>query len=271
MLEKTYKSSYNHHLSIMTEANRSMDRKINPTAIDVRAYIGDPENSRNVQYGRICGDGRYWPEESGGRLARFGADMGYVMGLLALNKSQELNLSPEEIVDAVITASTKDGGKFSLHTDTNGKCGHTYNATLPENEHKYGLNSQEMKKALDYATSLSQFQPDKVEMVTLEGQHKEKGVIFNTGKKKKINHRQDDQQWFVVSARRDNDYVQNVLFPQLLHLLPVLGEKNISAEEYLEILRQQTNATAEILAKGLPIYEVDMDSPIPVVMPAGVV
>jgi len=50
-------------------------------------------------------------------IARPGADLGYVLALLAVSHDRDLGLSPVDAVDAVYRAVTADGGTFFIHTD----------------------------------------------------------------------------------------------------------------------------------------------------------
>jgi len=235
-----------------------------PVHQDLVNHLAHPENIEPVQFGRVCGDGRQ--HETDGKLARFGADGGYVLGLLALNKTRNLGFTVKQIVDATVRASIVDGTKFSLHTDFHEGpepyaigCGHLAKASLPENEEKYGVNHEEVREAIIYIKELAQKDPEHVEIVKLEGDHQERGVIFNMGKKKKIVHKRDHIQWFMVDEERDKEYVNNVLFPRLCMQLPHLLEEGIDSEEFDKVLHKQTLATARILAHGLDINKVNAD------------
>src|SRR5262245_3763483 len=104
----------------MTERKiENMDNPNEPQLMTIHQaltqHIEQPENVEPARHGRICGDGRYL--ETNGMLSRFGADGGYVLGLLALNKERGLGFTVKEIVDATVRASIVDGAKFSIHTD----------------------------------------------------------------------------------------------------------------------------------------------------------
>ncbi len=224
----------------------------------------------------MCGDGRYEGKE--GKFARFGADGGFVLGLLSLNRTHGLGLTPEQVVDTVVDASE---GKFYAHTDehthNNGTphdhsigCGHLAKATLPENAEAYGVNPDDVKAAIKYKKRLAVEHPEKVVIAHVNGPHLEKAVIFNESLGKKISHRDGDKQYFMVDTNRDEEYTKE-LFERLQKALPQLGRNGISLENFKDILNQQTQATAKILAKGLPIFKVDVDGPTPHILPAGIV
>ncbi|MGE5042240.1 MAG: hypothetical protein ACM3IJ_05060 [Candidatus Levyibacteriota bacterium] len=237
------------------------------------AHVTDPENVRPVVEGRMCGDGRY--TESDGNFARFGADAGYVLGLLALNRSHDLGLTPVQIVNAVVKNSE---GKFSFHTDEKAEqkameteehhhigCGHLAKAALPEYASQYGVEPEDVKTAISYMRYFAAIHPEKVEMIVLRGEHAEKGVLINVGSKNKVEHgNRFADQWFVVNPGHDEDYAVG-LFDKMRKELPVLEEKEISPSEFMATLSKQTIRTAEILAAGLPVFEVDVDHPIPTV------
>ncbi|MBP7832937.1 MAG: hypothetical protein KA035_04170 [Candidatus Levybacteria bacterium] len=240
----------------------------------IEEFIANPNHITDAKPGRMCGDGRY--EGNDGKISRFGADGGFVLGLLGLNQKFGLGLTPEQAVDAVVSTSE---GKFYAHTDehthNNGNghehdigCGHLAKAALPENAQTYGVNPDEVKKAIAYKKKLAKEQPDKVEIVHLQGPHLEGAVIFNMGEQKAIAHRDGDEQYFMVDVERDAKYTTE-LFERLLLALPQLSVKKVSLEDFRSMLNQQTETTAGILAKGLPIFKVDVDGQTPHVMPAG--
>lgn len=240
----------------------------------IKRYIENRDHIADAKPGRMCGDGRY--EENEGKISRFGADGGFVLGLLGLNQKFGLRLTPEQAVDAVVATSE---GKFYAHTDehthNNGNghehdigCGHLAKATLPENAQAYGVNPDEVKRAIAYKKELAKKHPDKVEIVHLQGPHLEGAVIFNMGEAKTVAHRDGDEQYFMVDVERDAKYTAE-LFEKLKLAVPQLSEKQISVEDFRSILDQQTQATAGILAKGLPVFKVNADGETPHVIPAG--
>lgn len=240
----------------------------------ISEYVGNPDHIAEAKPGRMCGDGRY--EGNDGKISRFGADGGFVLGLLGLNQKLGLGLTPEQTVDAVVSTSE---GKFYAHTDehthNNGNghehdigCGHLAKATLPENAQAYGVNPDEVKKAIAYKKKLASEHPDKVEIVHLQGPHLESAVIFNMGETTAVAHRDGDEQYFMVDVERDAKYTAE-LFKRLQNTLPQLSEKHVTLEDFKSMLNQQTETTAGILAKGLPVFKVNVDGQAPHVMPAG--
>lgn len=258
----------------MVEQTYGMSERNSLTA-EVMSYLQYPESIQDAMHGRMCGDGRY--TETRGMMSRFGADGGYVLGLLSLNRRHHFGMQPEEIVDIVVAASVKVGGKFYAHTDTHATepdaigCGHLARAALPENSGKYGVVPEDVRRAIVRIKELGEEAPEHVEIAVLEGAHMEKGVLLNVGKRKKIKHRKGDVQWFVVAAQRDKDYVTNILFPTLQEALPLLAEREITADDFNAILGHQTDVTAGILAKGLPIIEVNADHLQPQIKLLGIV
>lgn len=236
------------------------------------AHITNPENVVTAEDGRKCGDGRY--EEINGKLARFGADGGYVLALLSINRTKELGFTPMQIVDAVVDSTE---GMFSIHSDEAAEkialetddpskigCGHLAKAVLPENEQDYMVYAPDVAIANEYMKNLAILVPEKVEMVFLRGAHKERGVIINTGFEKKIRHGDGYNQWFVVGAAKDQEY-SNVLFERIMHRLPELREAEVTQKDFREVLDKQTAATGRLLAKGLPVFLVNLDTELPLV------
>ncbi len=243
----------------------------------VLSHVTNPENVGPITEGRMCGDGRY--EGLDGKFARFGADGGYVLGLLSLNKTLDLGLKPTQIVDAVVQASE---GKFTIHTDDHAEkdaheqqdatkigCGHLAKATLPENASNYLVDPADVKEVIAYMRQLAAINPDKVEIEELHGPHREKGVIFNVGETNKIRHGvKDNDQFFMVNVPHDAQYSEELL-QRLQQQNPAL--QNVTYEQFSGRLAQQTETTAKILAKGLPVFRVNVDRDFPLVESAGAI
>lgn len=275
-MKETLHNTSNYSSPDHSRVGNSLKEKMYNTLQEFKKFASDKDHIKDAQPGRMCGDGRY--EENDGKLARFGADGGFVLGLLSLNRTHGLGLTPEQCVDAIVDASD---GKFYAHTDEhthkNGDmhdhsigCGHLAKATLPENAEAYGVDPEDVKTAIAYKKSLAVEHPEKVEIVHVSGPHLEKAVIFNEGLGKKISHRDGDVQYFMVDTKRDEEYSEE-LFERLQKALPELSEKGVTLEDFKNILSKQTQATARILANGLPIFKVDADNPTPDILPAGIV
>jgi hypothetical protein len=240
---------------------RDMDRSMDAPRPSEQQALSEAQtfvrgNIVPAKIGRVCVDGRYptdGPET--GFLARAGGDFGYVMGLLALKNSGIVKVTAEQAVDIVYAFATKDGGKFYMHTDhhstndgTATGCGHIARALKPELAARYGLDTQDVQKALDYIRN-KDLHPD-VEEVELMEDHREKGTIVVLGNDKTINHKDNHDMYFVYDKDRDDNlqqkFVNEASFPGL------------QFEALNEALNKQTNTTLEELAPGKPVMIADL-------------
>src|SRR6185437_2632320 len=153
------------------------------------------KNTVKAREGRKCVDGRYPPDIAGGMLARAGGDCGYVMALMALNRKKKLGLTPEQCFNAVYKViSQKLHGAFCIHTDHHADpeqegennamhqtligCGHLSKAATQWSIRKpYDVVGKDVKKIIAYAKNLADID-EHVEMVNLEGEHAEQGVLL---------------------------------------------------------------------------------------------
>lgn len=219
----------------------------------------------------VCSDDRFGNTE--GRIARFGGSAGYVLGLLAINAHLQLGLTPETIVDSVVEASL---GEFYFHSDEMAEttdytigCKHIGAPMIPENALKYGVNPEDVIQAVSHMRYLAQEMPDKVRMGVAFGDHGAPAVIINTGDTK-LNHSDSGRKYYVLDVKREEAYL-GVFYQSLSERIPQLARKGFDLEQFKKILDAQRNVTAEILAKGLPIFRVNLDGRIPFVESAGVV
>lgn len=225
------------------------DYKQVKTQREIEMYLSSPDHITDARPGRMCGDGRY--NETQGKLARFGADGGYLLGLLKLNNDFDLRLTPEQA--AVATMKATDG-PFTLHTE----CGHLTLPTMPKYMDQYKLDPADVAGAIDFVKALGQKHPEKVKVVEVDGPHREQAVLINTGENKKIAHRDKDQQYFKIDATREDKYARG--FFRRLNGILNLTEQGATYEDFRKILDYQTNVTAGILAAGLPMYQVNADT-----------
>lgn len=211
------------------------------------------KNTIPAQSGSECVDGRYIES---GRVARPGGDFGFVMALLAANKQKGLGLSPEECFEKVYDAVIASNGNFYMHTDTHAKhaheeasigCSHIALAMNPQTSSGYGDVAEETKTAL--LTALEMAAAKKLEIINLEGDHKEEGVIIVNSETRTIKHRDAKHMFFVYDKKRDDLFIKQNLLPQLY--IPELTPK-----DFQDASQKQLQATLQNLALGLPIFEV---------------
>ena len=101
----------------------------------------------------------------------------------------------------------------------------------------------------------------------LDGSHRERGVLVVTGKRFSVNHwdTKKNEMYFVYDKARDEEYLQ-VLFDHFKDQFPKL-----TFSEFKEISDLQLDATLHNLAKGMAVFEVNLDSKDPVVQQIGTV
>ena len=222
--------------------------------------------------GFICVDGRYCDKEFAGMMARPGGNFRGIMVLLALR--EKLNLTVGRIIDRAVEAVEEMGIPFSIHTDDHHHstdladigCGHIALAENPEHAKEYRVNHTDVHNALVYLRIKLEGRKY-YHVQELDGSHKEQGVLVITGTKNTVNHwdTKRKEMYFVYDKARDEAYLQ-VLFDHFKDQFPKL-----TFSEFKEISDLQLNATLHNLAKGLPVFEVNLDSKEPEVQQVGTV
>ena len=238
------------------------DRVVPADVSGTTAYV--KANTVPAHEGRKCVDGRYPANTASGMLARAGGDCGYVMALLAINKKKKLGLTPEQCLNAVYKViCQKLHGAFCMHTDhhvdpeqdgLNDKmhqtligCGHLAKATKQLLREPYDVDNNDVKRIIAYAKNLSEVS-DHVEMVNLDGDHKEEGVLLIEGDKYTVNASDDTKQYFIYDKTRDDAFMKK--------LVDAMALPDVTFEDMLAESDAQLNATLHNLAKGLPLYKV---------------
>ncbi len=222
---------------------------------EVKSFV--LKNIVPAKKGTICVDGRYAPKYSG-MMARPGGNFREIMTLLALRK--KLKLTVGQVVDLAVSAVENMGVTFNMHTDSHADpkdltsigCGHIAKAENPETAAMYGVKASDVKQALIYLRIKLEGRKY-FNMVNLEGEHKEKGVLVITGSKKTVNHfnPRSKEMYFVFDQKRDEEFTK-----EFYKNLEING---VSFEEFKKISNDQLTATLRNLAKGLPIYEINAD------------
>lgn len=225
-------------------------------------------NKVKAKRGFICVDGRYSSDKYAGMMARPGGNFRGILVLLALRKKLG-SVTVGKLVDKVIEAVEELGISFNMHTDHHFHdstdldgigCGHIAKAEDPKTAKDYHVNPLDVHKALVYLRIKLEGRKY-FQMVQLEGSHNEAGVLVITGDKYTVNHwdKTKDEMYFVFDKKRDQEY-QEKLFEVFKRKFPKL-----SKEDFLKYSELQLNATLHHLAKGLPIYEINLDGKEPVV------
>ncbi|MBA3724777.1 MAG: hypothetical protein H0W89_07935 [Candidatus Levybacteria bacterium] len=249
------------------------DRIIPADVTGTTAYI--QKNTVLAQEGRKCVDGRYPPHTASGMLARAGGDCGYVMALLAINKKKNLGMTPEQCLNAVYKViCQKLHGSFCMHTDhhvdpeheeVNHKmhqnligCGHLAKASSQLIRERYDVHNEDVKKVIAYARNLSEISSD-VDMVNLDGEHKEQGVLLIESDTYTVNAMDAarESMYFIYDKTRDEAFMKK--------LVREMNVPEVTFEDMKEESDVQLQATLHNLAKGLPLYHVSFEGKKPAV------
>ena len=205
------------------------DVHIKPVDVDgTLAYV--QQNIVRAREGRKCVDGRYPPQTASGMLARAGGDCGYVMALMAINNKKKLGLTPEQCFNAVFKViSEKMHGAFCMHTDQISDpatesantaspqpligCGHLAKAaTQGPLRGKYDVTNDDVKKIIAYARNLAEIN-DNVEIVNLNGEHQEQGVLLVTSDSLTVNAMDPKlhAMYFIYDKTRDEAFMKKLV------------------------------------------------------------
>ena len=226
------------------------------------------ENIIPVNNGRIeCGDGRYTKEQADGAIRAFGGDFGMVMAFAGALKDEGTYLDADEIITRYLRAVKKVRGedtKLYHHTDTHNHatgeigCGHVAKASSPQHDGLYG--SLTYKDVRELYESFSK-NPNS-NLTVLEGEHKEKGVLFvhggpdDTDIHYTINSMdKNGNMYFVVDMDRINRFISQVVPLFSEGLLVAVEEKDVK-ENFLK----QMQATADLLAFDLDKFKITIDN-----------
>lgn len=243
---------------------------IKATSDDVVSFVTN--NRVKARKGFICVDGRYDSAKYAGMLARPGGNFRGIMVLLALRK--KLDLPVGRILDKVVDAVEQMGIPFAIHTDDHHHsrdladigCGHIALAENKEHAKEYGVDPVDVHNALVYLRIKLEGRKY-FQVQDLEGSHKERGVLVVTGKKYSVNHwdTKAQEMYFVYDKARDDEYLQTLFYHFKIQF------PKLSLEEFKKVSDLQLNATLHNLAKGLPIFEVNVDKKNPEVKQVGIV
>ncbi len=220
------------------------------------------------QWQARCVDGRYNGEAASAARSMPGGDAGMLMvGIAAIRDLKNESLLPRERVrvDKALKDLLKSHGvKFAMHTDDHHEddghnpacgCGHCNNAFADPSS--YGLGPRD---TLHIQTKLSELdEDDKAELTELEGQHDERAVIVvrgNWGVLSKAHVQGEERQAFVLQQ----DFQDAALdeFAQRLAVKFDLDEETVR-QKVREVAAKQLLETLGRIAKGVPIFEVEID------------
>lgn len=222
-----------------------------------------------AQRGRKCVDGRYLPTQASGMIARPGGDCGYVMALLAVSKRKALGLTPEHCFNVVYKIIKEHHDHFCMHTDHNTDpdsnthrgligCGHLAKAAAKNLCSKYDVTSQDITRLVNYARNIAEISAF-LEMINLDGEHTETGVLVINSKRYSVNSEDPElkKMYFIYDEERDNDFLKKLVNEMAI---PGVTFADMKKESDLQL-----QATLHNLAAGLPVYSVRFEGEKPIV------
>jgi len=252
-------------LPLMRSAQKRMETQI-PTDEEIELTVQYVQkNTVAAKEGRKCVDGRYPPNTARGMLARAGGDCGYVMALMAISAKKKLQMTPEQCFNAVYkVVSQKLHGAFCIHTDHHADpdyegthnmhqtligCGHLSQAASWRFNQPYDVQSGDVKKIIAYARNLADID-DNVEMINLDGEHAERGVLIIDDMEHTVNAFDPKlhTMYFIYDRKRDEAFMKK--------LVKAMDLPGVTFEDIKKESDIQLQATLHNIAKGLPIYTV---------------
>lgn len=219
-----------------------------PTEHSIEIQIADiktfsQENRVAVLKRRGCVDGRYKPDQEVGKIALPGADFNIVEALLHFRAVGKIHITPEEIADRIYWAARRIDGTFSMHTH----CGHIDRALIPGNQAFYRALPEEVERAYKFLNESGRG----VNLVPLEGEHKEEAVLALVGTTHTVKSQDNKNMFFVYNKVLADQYIDQVIANA--------GIIGISQTEARIASNRQMDATLRLLAAGLNIFLVNVD------------
>lgn len=201
----------------------------------------------------ICGDGRFTADESEGFIRMFGGDEGALMAIKGALNRAEINIDTKELVAKYLQAIKEIRGqdaKIGTHTDEKhakeGRvgCGHMARAMSIHGLHEF-LSMEEAAQIHQAVLSTEH------EEVVLQGEHQEQNVLRVHGTEWSVNSSDEHSMNFVVDIDRATQFLETIV--------PMLGIYGLQTQDVLHQFESQMDKTAQQLAAGKNIYDVDFD------------
>ncbi len=239
--------------------NKKRERCVDPRPLD---EISTEENALSI----LNQHRDRMPREFQNSVAIPGGFFAYPMVLIGAG----LGLTPHEAVDLSIKWHEKEGIQISYHTDNQGHgfgCGYVRLASQWENEKLYGVNSDDVKKILDYTEEKVNSGKIEVEEPVLKGTHNEKFVAITKNNEKNPKTVKSTTDTGDEFFRLDKTATRKNLAGFALFIHENAGEvmdkriegtKEELTEKFEEVFDKHTNTTLGLLAARLPIFEIDL-------------
>jgi len=212
---------------------------------------------------RKCVDGGYRENEAVGATAIPGADLGISMSLLGMG------YSPQEAFDYVFNFVTNQGQSYCWHTDTHEGhegceigCGHC-NIAIQKSD-LYSTTPEKIKELLKIIRQKQESNPEQMEKITLDREHKEQGILIVTNPDYTVKpwDEETDSQYFIYDETRHQVFLQ-----QLVSFLKKQGIK-MDYNKLLDESEKQLEKTLGLLpsSKNKPIFSVDVSEDNPMII-----
>lgn len=202
---------------------------------------------------RVCGDDRFTAEQSLGSVRVFGGDEGILTAIKAAANKAELAVSASDLVEkyeGIVKKLYGEDTQLEVHTAQDaidkGKigCGFMDKAINVPNLHEYLSNDD----ARQIHEAVLARQPKEV---ILDGRHAAGSVILNQSEEFSVNSKDEHQQHFIVDEKSVVSYLREIT--------PMFGIYGLNADDVVNQFESQMEKTAEQLAAGLNMYDINYD------------
>ena len=202
-----------------------------------------------------CGDGR--PAVEGkveGRVRKFGSDVGDLMAIRAALNLEGVQISAGDLVSKYLAAVKQirgDDSKIEWHTDEeslkSGKigCGHAARALTGIQDN---LTPQDVRDIWDAVMATEN------ERAVLKGgheEHREEAVLLIHGTDYSVRTFDGRHMFFGADVDRGLSFIDRAV--------PLLGIERLTPEDVREQWLKQMNRTAQALAKGKSMFDINFD------------
>ncbi len=213
-----------------------------------------------------CVDGRPAVAEQGEYLpavSKPGSDVGDLMIALGSLNELGLKIAPEKVLEIILE---NNGGvqNFKFHTDSHTEdkqvgpglgCGHINKATIdPEDYHLTSEQTEFIKNVLPSLLEKG------AKQVVLHGDHEEQAVLVVLSSKYGVRPYTDEAQAFIYQQTLHQQQLDSLAKP-LSKYLASIGQEIDESKLRLtidQVFAKQLGATLSRIAKGLPMYKVEI-------------
>ncbi len=221
---------------------------------DARRFVEANRVSANDN-GIECGDGRYTPQQSIGRLRIFGADIGIIVAIVSAVEENHLGKFPSQCVDLYLQAIREIRGteaKIHYHSDEEHLrdfsvgCRDIAQAQKSEHAQRYGGSPSGVVLTHSYIKTLDAHSSHET---VLQGKHAEKGVLLIESDEAEESpewsvdsfDQRTNESYFVIDIGRAKKFIREVI--------PLLGINGLRSESVEAAFLQRTKATLTLLGE----------------------